>query len=214
LSVGLTATCSRARARRIVQELVPGDGESQLSFAALCSRGRPLAAIAARRARQYPPDFGRASTYVESIECSVIDEPSRRLLEEMRFDGLVEVEYRLDPRDGQAKLLDVNPRVWGWHTLCRRAGVDFPYLAWQLANGEDVPELHGQPGVRWVRLSTDLPTSLKQILRRRLSARAYLASLRDTEGAIFQPDDPLPGLLEVPLLAQVLVTRLLRGEAV
>src|SRR4051812_31576905 len=52
----------------MVQELVPGDGRAQLSLAALCSGGEVLAAVTARRTRQYPMDFGRASSYVETIE--------------------------------------------------------------------------------------------------------------------------------------------------
>ena len=44
----------------MVQELVPGDGAAQLSFAALCADGEVLASLTARRVRQYPMDFGRA----------------------------------------------------------------------------------------------------------------------------------------------------------
>ncbi|PYT21377.1 MAG: hypothetical protein DMG57_38840 [Acidobacteria bacterium] len=61
----------------------------------------------------------------------------------MRFTGLVEIEFKRDSRDGKFKVLDMNPRVWGWHTLCGRAGVDFPYLTWLLVRGEPVPETHG-----------------------------------------------------------------------
>jgi predicted ATP-grasp superfamily ATP-dependent carboligase len=199
----------------MVQELVPGGGESQFSYAALCRDGRPLATAVARRTRQYPADFGRASTYVETVEEPEVVEPSIRLIGEMGFTGLVEVEYKRDPRDGVYKLLDINPRVWGWHTLCGRAGVDFPYLAWLLARGEEVPELRAAAGARWVRLSTDLPTSLREIAQGRLSVRTYLRSLRGpVESAIFARDDPRPGLLELPLLARVLVRRLFRGDGV
>lgn len=52
----------------MVQELLPGGGETRLSFAALVSDGRTLASVAARRTRQFPADFGRASTFVETIE--------------------------------------------------------------------------------------------------------------------------------------------------
>jgi predicted ATP-grasp superfamily ATP-dependent carboligase len=142
-------------------------------------------------------------------------EPSEQLLADLRWDGLVEIEYKQDPRDGRFKLLDINPRAWGWHTLCARAGVDFPVLAWRLAQGEAVPELRGRPGVRWVRLSTDLPTSLKEIVAGRMSAVDYLRSLRGpVEGAIYARDDPLPGLLELPLLARLLAKRVARRGAV
>jgi predicted ATP-grasp superfamily ATP-dependent carboligase len=105
--------------------------------------------------------------------------------------------------------------VWGWHTLGARAGVDFAYLAWRLARGETVPASTPRPGVRWTRLSTDLPTVLQEIRRGRLSVRDYLRSLRGPrEHAIFARDDPLPGLLELPLLASLVARRLVRGSAV
>jgi D-aspartate ligase len=199
----------------MVQELIPGGGEAQFSYAALCRDGRPLASLVARRTRQYPPDFGRASTYVETVDCNAVVGPSVRLLSELRWTGLVEVEFKRDPRNRRLKLLDVNPRVWGWHTLCGRAGVDFPWLLWLSARGEPVPSTKARPGVRWVRTSTDLPMAVKEIVGRRMSVASYLRSLHGPlEGAIFARDDPAPGLLELPLLVSILTRRLLRGDAV
>ncbi len=60
-------------------------------------------------------------------------------------------------------------------------------------------------------MSTDFPTASLEILRGRLTLRDYLHSMRGPiEQAIFALDDPLPGLLEVPLLARMLAKRLLR----
>jgi predicted ATP-grasp superfamily ATP-dependent carboligase len=199
----------------LVQELVPGNGVTQFSYTALCADGAPLAALTARRTRQYPADFGRASTFVETVDCPEVVEPSLRLLREMRFTGLIEVEYKRDPRDGVHKLLDMNPRVWGWHTLCGRAGVDFPWLLWLLTCGEAIPPAQARAGVGWLRFTTDTPTALKELAGRRLTAREYLRSLRrPRESAIFAWDDPVPGLIEVPMLFSVLARRVLHGEAV
>ncbi len=186
----------------MVQGLIPGGGDTQYSYGALCLEGRPLASITARRIRQYPVDFGRSSSFVESIEQPEVEDAARRLLAAMRFTGLVEVEFKRDPRDGRYKLLDVNPRVWGWHSLGRRAGVDFPYLLWQMIQGDSVPELRAKPGVRWVRLTTDLLSLAGEIRRGRLSPIEYLRSLRGPlETAVFALDDPAPALAEVPLLS-------------
>jgi predicted ATP-grasp superfamily ATP-dependent carboligase len=199
----------------MIQEVVPGSGEEQLSYAALCDRGRPLASVAARRTRQYPPDFGRASTYVETIEAPEVAKLSERFLAEIEFDGLVEVEFKRDPRDGELKLLDVNPRVWGWHSLCQRAGVDFPYLAYKLARSEPVPRTHPQAGVRWLRLSTDLPTSLKEIVRGNLKVGPYLRTIFSPhESAIFARDDPRPALSELPMLVRTFIRRLRHSDFV
>ena len=202
------------REQLLIQELIPGNGQTQLSYAALCEQGRVLASVTARRTRQYPADFGRASTYVETIEQPQVAELSQRLLEEIGFSGLIEVEFKLDPRDGELKLLDINPRVWGWHSLCQRAGVDFPYLAWRLARGQSVPASEAELGVSWLRFTTDLPTALREIAHGRLPARDYLRSLRGPRAqAIFARDDPWPGLVELPMLIATLTRRLRRGGA-
>src|SRR5439155_18632036 len=41
----------------VLQELIPGGGAAQFSYAAVCDRGRPVAALVARRTRQYPIEF-------------------------------------------------------------------------------------------------------------------------------------------------------------
>ncbi|HKV60725.1 MAG TPA: ATP-grasp domain-containing protein [Candidatus Acidoferrum sp.] len=193
----------------LVQEIVPGGGETQFSYAALCKDGSPLASIVARRTRQYPSDFGHFSTYVESVDHSQVVEPAERLLAATRFTGLVEVEFKRDPCNGQLKVLDINPRVWGWHTLCKRAGVDFPHLLWLLFRDEPVPRLRGRAGERWMHMSADLRVAVEEILRGRLSLRAYMRSLSGPmESAIFAWDDPLPGILDLPLFAWTACKRL------
>jgi len=133
-----------------------------------------------------------------------------RLLRALDYTGLVEVEFKQDARDGRFKLLDVNPRVWGWHTLGARAGVDFPYLMWLLLQGEEIKETHGRPGVGWMRLVTDLPVAAREIIGGRLPLREYLSSFRrPLESAVYACDDLLPGLLELPLLFYLSFKRLL-----
>ncbi len=188
----------------MLQDLVPGGGEAQFSYAALCFEGRSLASLTARRTRQYPVDFGRSSSYVETVEVPGIEEPSRRLIAAMRYTGLVEVEYKWDRRDGRHKLLDINPRVWGWHTLGRRAGVDFPYLYWRMLQGEPVPEVRARSGASWVHLAADALAGAHAIRHGSLSARAYIGSLlRWPEPAVFAADDFLPALAELPLLGYI-----------
>jgi D-aspartate ligase len=197
----------------MLQELIPGGGRTQLAYAALAQEGRVLASVTALRARQQPMGFGRHSTYVETIVAPDVAEPARRVIERMGHTGLVEVEFKRDARDGRPKLLDINPRVWGWHTVGARAGVDFPYLEWRMVHGEPVPETHGRPGVRWIRMATDLPTIGREIAAGRMSVRTYLSSLRGPlEHAMICRDDPLPGIADVPVHAFIHLRRRLRAS--
>jgi predicted ATP-grasp superfamily ATP-dependent carboligase len=186
----------------MLQELIPGGGEAQFSYCALCVDGIPLASVTARRIRQYPADFGHSSTFVETINQPEIEESARRLLTAIGYTGVAEVEFKYDSRDRRFKVLDINPRLWTWHALCRRAGVDFPYLLWLLARGEPVSELRGRAGFSWIRVSTDILSAMTDVLRGKLSPRAYARSLRGPiEYAVFASDDPLPALLDLPILA-------------
>jgi D-aspartate ligase len=192
----------------MVQELIPGDGRQQYSFCALCEDGAPLATMTARRLRQHPPEFGRASTFVETIEEPQLEEIAGRLLAEIDFDGLAELEFKRDPRSGEFKLLDFNARTWGYHTIAGEAGVDFPYLLFRRQLEQPVEPQCTRSGVHWVRILTDLPTAVGEILRRRLHTREYLRSLRRAQiEAVFSRDDPLPGLAELALIPYLAIKR-------
>jgi D-aspartate ligase len=140
----------------LVQERIPGGGENQFSFCAVCKDGRSYASLVAQRRRQYPVEFGNASTFVETTCQPVVEAAGRRFLESVGFDGMAEVEFKFDPRDGKYKILDVNPRPWGWHTLGKAAGIDFPYLLWRQAVGLPVTPVETHQKAAWIREITDL----------------------------------------------------------
>jgi predicted ATP-grasp superfamily ATP-dependent carboligase len=186
----------------IVQEWIPGGGEAQFSYAALCERGEPIVSLTARRRRQHPIDFGRSSTYVESIEQSRVEELARRFLKSINYTGVIEIEFKFDRRDGQHKLLDVNGRFWAWNGLGALAGVDFPYLAWRQALGQAVAPCRGRPGVAWMHASRDIVAAYQEFTRGDLTLADYLASFRKPLAfANFAFDDPLPALVELPVAA-------------
>jgi len=192
----------------IVQELIPGDGRHQFGYCALYSHGRPLATMVCRRRRQHPPDFGRASTFVETVDEPAVEALSERILGAIGYDGLVELEYKRDPRSGTFKLLDFNARTWGYHSVAPVAGVDFPHLLFRYALGEAIEPHKATPGVRWVRLLTDLPTGYVQIRAGDFGLREYARTLRSAHvEAVFSRDDPLPGLAELALLPYLAVKR-------
>ena len=193
----------------LVQELIPGTGRDRVAYCAFFKDGRAVASMTVRRLRQHPPQFGRASTLVETADLPALEEPSIMFLTDIGYYGLVELEYMLDPRDGTYKLLDVNARTWGYHSLGAAAGVDFPALLFADQMGESpAPAQRARPGVRWIRLLTDTPTALREIATGGLGPREYLRSLRglDTE-AVLARDDPLPFAAEAALLPYLMVRK-------
>ena len=192
----------------MVQEFIPGDGSQQFACCVFFKRGTAVGQMVVRRLRQHPPDFGRASTYVETTDVPLLESLSHSLLRAVDYYGLAELEYKLDPRDGEYKLLDFNARTWGYHSLGGRAGVDFPYLLFADQIGCAPDPCRARAGVRWVRILTDLPTALSTLAGGKLAWRSYVNSLRiaHTE-AVFSRDDPMPGLAEIALLPYLWVKR-------
>jgi predicted ATP-grasp superfamily ATP-dependent carboligase len=192
----------------MIQDLIPGDGRQQFAYCAFFKEGQAIGKMVAQRRRQHPPEFGRASTFVETIELPLLEELSERFLRAIDYYGLVELEYKLDPRDGKYRLLDFNARTWGYHSLGQRAGVDFPYLLFADQMGEAVHACQGGVGVKWIRLITDVPTAVAEIFGGRQDWREYLRSVRDCNvEAVFSQADPLPGLAELTLFPYLCLKR-------
>lgn len=192
----------------LIQEIIPGDGREQFSYCAFFQQGKPYSTLTACRARQHPREFGRASSYVETVDLPTIEELSERFLEAINYHGLVEIEFKRDPRDGKYKLLDVNARPWGFHWIGSACGVDFPYLAFADQLGLTTEQTHAPAGIGWLRLLTDIPTAVSDFAHGSLEFGAYLRSLRATRvDAVFCWKDPIPFLAEVLLLPYIVAKK-------
>src|ERR1700691_3835391 len=192
----------------MVQELISGGGSQQFSYCAFFRNGEAVGKMVARRRRQHPLEFGRASTYVETVDVPILEEFSERFLRAIDYYGLVEMEYKLDPRDFKYKLLDVNARTWGYHSLGAEAGVDFSYMLYADQMGVPVSVCKSRRGGTWGRTVTDLPAGLMGILSGDTSLKSYFRSLKSCDAeAVFSLSDPIPGLAEVALIPYLAIKR-------
>lgn len=120
----------------LVQEFVPNGGE--YGFFALYDHGDPVVTFQHRRVRSSTYTGGH-SVYRKSVDVDELETYGRRLLDELDWHGPAMVEFRRDERDGTFRLMEVNPRFWGSLTLPIYSGVNFPYLYYRLAVGDQRP---------------------------------------------------------------------------
>jgi predicted ATP-grasp superfamily ATP-dependent carboligase len=186
----------------ILQEFIPGTGRNQFSYAAIWDRTGPIASLVARRTRQFPVEFGLTSTFVETVENRAIEEAACKFLSSIEYSGLVELEFKYDERDERYKLLDFNARAWSWIGLGAIAGVDFPSLL-VLGCAESEPVFPRAPeGARWMHVPRDLAAAASLMFAGTLTLSEYLRQLRrPITFAAFAWDDPLPGIMELPITA-------------
>src|SRR6185312_16067486 len=103
------------------------------------------------------PVTGGASTYRRSIEPpEALLRATDTLLSHLRWHGVAMVEFKVAP-DGDFRLMEINPRLWGSLPLAVAAGVDFPSGLLRLAQGEAPgPQPHYRRGLYMRHLARDL----------------------------------------------------------
>ena len=134
----LVAACSRfysaGAESPMVQEFVPGVG---CGFFATYQKGECKRVFMHRRVREYPASGG-VSTCAESFYDSRLEGFGRRLLDALAWHGVAMAEFRRDARDGEFKLLEINPKFWGSLDLALAAGADFPGDLCRMARGQSL----------------------------------------------------------------------------
>ena len=120
-----------------IQEYLAGTG---YGFSALFDHGVEKAFFMHRRVREYPVTGG-ASTAAESFYDERLRDHGLKLLRTLGWHGVAMAEFIYDERDGEYKLIEINPKFWGSLDLPIAAGVDFPWLATRLALGHDLPDI-------------------------------------------------------------------------
>jgi predicted ATP-grasp superfamily ATP-dependent carboligase len=125
----------------LIQRRVLGEGQGVF---VLMNEGMPLAMFAHRRIREKPPSGG-VSVLRESIPLEkVLVDPALRLLQHVRWHGVAMVEFKVDRATNMPILMEINGRFWGSLQLAIDAGMNFPWLLFQLAAGQAVvPPDHG-----------------------------------------------------------------------
>jgi predicted ATP-grasp superfamily ATP-dependent carboligase len=119
----------------LVQEFIPGSG---CGFFATYQRGVCKRVFMHRRVREYPASGG-VSSCAESFYDAKLEDYGRRMLDALGWHGVAMVEFRRDSRDGEYKLMEINPKFWGSLDLALAAGADFPGDLCRMALGEILP---------------------------------------------------------------------------
>jgi len=180
----------------LFQEIVNGPDTSLYGIAGLFGKaGEPLAFFGYRRLRGWPVMFGNNSL-IESWPLSELSKTQSILIEYLRsigYHGIMEAEFKIDSRDNQFKLLEVNARSWWQNSFPTKCGQNIVLKAYLDAIGKKVkPSEDYIKGLRWVDALGDLRSSIQNGEIMRLKWFKSLSRIRDF--AFFDISDPLPFL--------------------
>ena len=150
--------CRDAGLPMILQEIIPGPDENLYKMQGyINSKGVMVGKFFYRKLRQNPPRFGIARVGISVDRYPEVEHLTDKLLRHTNYRGYFSNEFKLDPRDGQLKLIENNCRMPRSGMLATTSGVNFPWLMYQdlvLDIQSDVTEY--KTGTYWIDLWSDL----------------------------------------------------------
>jgi len=119
-----TLDLPRDRGGWLVQEIVEGPDDDIFCLGGVhTAEGRIEAPVSGRKLRQFPPGFGTAAALRLESPPRELWEYTGILLAALKLDGIFEIEFKRDQKDGVWKVFEINPRTALWFGAARTAGI-------------------------------------------------------------------------------------------
>lgn len=112
----------------ILQKAVPGD---DFCCTFLYNKGEKVCSMTYHNLVDYPRKGGMGALR-ETVPAERMEAVGDKLLALMDWHGVAEIDFRWDG-EGEPYLIEVNPRFWGGLGQCVEAGLEYPYLLYQVA---------------------------------------------------------------------------------
>jgi D-aspartate ligase len=152
-----------------------------------------LLVFTGKKLRSYPA-FAGSTTLGRAEHNEPLRRQAEMMLRTIAYAGIMDMDWRLDKRDGQYKLLDFNPRVGAnFRMFESEAGVDVVRALYLDITGRSVCRSLQREGHTFIVEPYDFAASLNYMRQGGLGVRTWLQSLKGKkETAWFSWDDLAP----------------------
>ena len=178
----------------LFQEIIPGSDKYIFGIAgAFNKKSKPMALFAYHRLRGWPLMFGNNSL-IESVAISRLPDLKEivtEYLENIGYYGIMEAEFKQDPRNGKFKFLEINARSWWQNSFPTKCGLNIILKAYLDAIGEKVEYSEKYAlNVKWIDFLSDIRSS---IMSKEIVKNSWARSLRGIrDWANLDINDPFP----------------------
>lgn len=187
----------------IVQEYISGDG---YGFFGLFNKGSPRAYFMHKRLREYPITGG-PSTCAQSIYDKQLLSYGLKILQKLNWNGVAMVEFKKDNKNGDYKIMEINPKFWGSLDLAIASGVDFPYLLYEMIlNGDIKPHFSYKVGLKYM---WPFPDDFNRVISNPLNFKSFIFDLFNySVNKNIEYSDIDPNLMQLNLTIYNLIKKL------
>jgi len=178
----------------IVQEFIPPGGMQYKAELLVGHDQQLLAAGVYDKPRYYPPRGG-SSTLNSTVDRPDLVDLAARFLKGIGWLGMGDCDFIVDPRDRRPLLMEVNPRFTRSIKILVEAGLDFPFMLYQLARGVPVePQFEYRKGLYLRYFLSDCMWFLRSPDRFRARPSFFWFFGSNLKGEIFSWSDPAPSV--------------------
>ena len=178
----------------MIQEYIPeGTGGSWMFNGYFNAKSKCLFGSPGKKIRQNPPNAGITSLGV-CLPSQEITEKTQRFVDAIGYAGIVDIDYIFDARDGQYKMLDVNPRIGcTFRLFVSDTGMDVVRALYFDLTGQAVDVGRCLHNRKWIVEPSDFASSFRSWSGGSLKMTEWVRSFRGlNEGAYFAVDDLYP----------------------
>lgn len=180
----------------MLQEYIPGGDDTVWMFNGYFNSASDcLVGFTGKKIRQYPVYTGLTSLGI-CLRNDVVLERTRTFMKAAGYKGILDIGYRYDARDGEYKVLDINPRVGATFRLfVGENGMDVVRAMYLDLTGQRVEAAPAPEGRKWIVEDCDLVSCVRYFRDGKLRIGEWIRSHKGIqETALFAADDPLPAL--------------------
>ncbi len=166
----------------MIQEYIPGPPEALWMFNGYFDdHSECLLGMTGRKIRQYP-DRGGVTSLGVCVANEAVSALACDFMRALSYRGILDLDFKYDARDGQYKLLDVNPRIGTTFRLfVDKNGTDVVRVLYRDLTGQPAARVQPGEGRKWLAENLDFISSAGRLWNGTLGFADWLGSFRGVE---------------------------------
>lgn len=185
--------------KAIVQEIIQGPDTNHFKVCSYISReGEILLRFTLQKIRQNPIRFGIGAS-VKSVYYPELLDLGIKFFKNIKYSGVGSAEFKLNNKDGNLYLIELNTRYWQQNSLAENCGMNFPLTDYLDVTGQKPRPLYDfRTGIKWINIYLDYESFLDYKMEDKLTFADWIKSLKGPKVfSDFSFDDIIPAHYEI-----------------
>jgi predicted ATP-grasp superfamily ATP-dependent carboligase len=194
----------------LIQEVIKkNESNNVCSFTAFSVSGDIKTFWVGKKIREHPSEFGTA-TFAGSIPVNETLDMSRKIIKELKYTGVCEIEFMKDEKDNSFKLIEINARTWLWVELAKFCGINYADYIYNYVNDiETIYPADYNTSIFWSNFWTDIIFSCIEVLKNKKSLKDISTIFKkNTIQAVYSSDDLKPFIAMTFMLPYLFLKRI------